>query len=270
MKISEMDLSKYTAERKKVIVFAKDGNTVVQPYRTLYNVQQFTGNEAHKNLWLEFVQNDYGKEAYLYEDLGICIYKICHVLGNVDISEFTEMCSRYQYFGKSGYLKRLEASENNGGYINNLDIQICALIGENGLAKHYAEYRAAYLQKRKEKIEAEEKERQEREEKERAELEAEQEKKLDAAEQKIFDNVDFKVESIYKISVINLLMKRHGINVPLRTQGWINKKLAMIVFPDGKISYKFYGKSQRDNSTVFYNYLEELEAKIAEKYKLMK
>ena len=33
----------------------------------------------------------------------------------------------------------------------------------------------------------------------------------------------------------------------------------MIVFNGGKISYKFYGKSQRDNSTVFRKYLVELE-----------
>ena len=70
-------------------------------------------------------------------------------------------------------------------------------------------------------------------------------------------------EEVDGVSVINVLMRKHGINVPLRTQGWINSKLAKIIFnKDGKISYKFYGKSQRDNSTVFKKYLVELETAI--------
>lgn len=63
-------------------------------------------------------------------------------------------------------------------------------------------------------------------------------------------------------------MEKYGIKVPLRTQGWINSKLAMIIFNNGEISYKFYGKSQRDNSTVFIKYLVELENAINEELAL--
>jgi len=42
----------------------------------------------------------------------------------------------------------------------------------------------------------------------------------------------------------------------------------MIVFNGGKISYKFYGKTQKDNSTVFYNYLIRLETAINEELDL--
>ena len=93
---------------------------------------------------------------------------------------------------------------------------------------------------------------------------AEVQKALSDAEYKIFRQEELHNEEIEETTIINALMKKYGINVPLRTQGWINSKLAMIVFKDGKISYKYYGKSQRDNSTVFKKYLVELENAINE------
>lgn len=269
MTIGKIDLSKYSAERKKVICFAKNGNDVVQPYKTLYSVQEITGKEEHKNLWLECNVDKYGnKDFLLYEDLKACIYAIGRILPGVTITLFNSMVSGYPYAGKSGFLKRLEAMESKGMYINNLEVRMCELLGEFDLVKHYTEYRSYYLQKREE---AANKARMERE---KAEAEAEEarkkaiEKAIDDAEEKIFKQVDFYNNKVEEKSVINLLMQRYGIKVPLRTQGWINEKLAKIVFDGSRITYKFYGKSQRDNSKVFIDYLEELEAKINEKLQI--
>ena len=107
-----------------------------------------------------------------------------------------------------------------------------------------------------------ERERREREEEEKRITEIE--KTISEAENNIFHQKEFKNTKVDGKSVINMLMEKYGIKVPLRTQGWINSKLTMIVFNGGKISYKFYGKSKRDNSTVFRRYLVELEEAINE------
>lgn len=66
-------------------------------------------------------------------------------------------------------------------------------------------------------------------------------------------------------SVILYLMKKYSINIPLRTQGWINKALAYVDWNyNGKITYGYY-KSSRD-SKVFWEYLQELERKILEDF----
>lgn len=266
MTIGEIDFSKYNTERKKVICFASNGNDVVQPYRTLYNVQEITGKAEHSKLYLECIVDKYGnKDFLLYEDLEACVYAIGRILPDVTITFLNSMIAGYPYSGKSGFLKRLETTEAKGMYINNLDIKMCELLGEFDLVKHYVEYRSNYLQKRKE---LEEKARMEREKEAAEEEEARKkavEKAIDDAEEKIFKQIGFDNAKVEDKSVINLLMQRYGIKVPLRTQGWINEKLAKIWFDCDRITYKFYGKSQRDNSKVFIDYLEELEAKINEK-----
>ncbi len=52
-------------------------------------------------------------------------------------------------------------------------------------------------------------------------------------------------------------MKKHNINVPMKTQGWINQALTEIYFDEEYgWSYKYY-KSSAD-STVFHKYLKQL------------
>ena len=252
--------------RRQCITFAKDGNSIVKPYKTLYNVEQLTGKAEHKTLYFEVVK---GKETWeedsycLFEDLGKICSKVDWIPKYWTLEEFTEKIENWGYLGEEGLFKRLKESEENGYYINLLDIQLCVILGKLELAKHYAEYRENRIKAREEK---EAKERAEREA-----MEKEKEEKHNAEVQKVVDNAEYKIfhqeevenEEVDGVSVINVLMRKHGINVPLRTQGWINSKLAKIIFnKDGKISYKFYGKSQRDNSTVFKKYLVELETAI--------
>lgn len=254
--------------RRQCITFAKDGNSIVKPYKTLYNVEQITGNTEHKTLYFEVVK---GKETWeedsycLFEDLGKICSKVDWIPKYWTMEEFTEKLANWGYLGEEGLLKRLKESEENGWYINLLDIQLCVILDKLELAKHYAEYRENRIKTREEK---EAKERAEREAMERIAEEkhkAEVQKIIDNAEANIFSQTEVDNKEVDGVSVINLLMRKYEINVPLRTQGWINTKLAKIVFSDGKISYKFYGKSQRDNSTVFKKYLIELESAINDK-----
>ena len=145
---------------------------------------------------------------------------------------------------------------------------MCVLLGNIDLAKHYAEYREKQIAEKEAKRQAEKAEFEQKEREEEEKWLAEIEKTIKEAEENIFHQRDFENKEVDGKSVINKLMGKYGINVPLRTQGWINSKLAMIIFNGGKISYKFYGKSQRDNSTVFRNYLVRLENAINEELEL--
>lgn len=265
MKVREIAFDTMESVRRKCIAFAKDGNTVVKPYKTLYSLENITHNTEHKNLYIELVKKEYGDLLYkLWEDLGVICIMQGWIQGYLDIEEVSAKISEYPYLNIEGFYRRLEESEQNGYYINKVDIEVCTLLGNSDLAKHYTEYREKQIAKRQ--AEKEEREKKEREAEERRV--AGIEKAIQDAEFKIFHQEDFKNAEVYGKSIINRLMDKYGIEVPLRTKGWINSKLSMILFNSGRISYSFYGKTHRDNSTVFYNYLVRLEAAINEELSL--
>ena len=262
MKIKEIDFDTMESVRKKCITFAKDGNTVVKPYRTLYSLENIMHNTTYKNLYLEVVKGKEWQETHyqIWEDLQVICISQGWAQGFLDISEFSEKMLVYPYLGIDGFYKKLEEAERNGWYINKVDIEVCVLLGNIELAKHYAEYREKRIAEKEAKRQAEAAERERKEREEEEKRLAEIEKTIIEVENKIFHQKEFKNIKVDGKSVINMLMEKYGIKVPLRTQGWINSKLAMIIFDDnGEISYRFYGKSQRENSTVFRKYLKDLK-----------
>lgn len=269
MKVREIAFDIMESVRKKCIAFAKDGNTVVKPYKTLYCLENITRNTEHKNLYIELVKREYGDPIHqLWEDLGFICISQGWIQGYWDIEEVSAKIAEYPYLTINGFYRRLEESESSGYYINKIDIEVCALLGNIDLAKHYAEYREKQIADKEAKRQAAKEECEKKEREAEEQRIAEVEKAIQDAEYKIFHQEDFKNAEVEGKSIINKLMEKYRIDVPLRTKGWINSKLAMIVFNDGKISYKFYGKTQRDNSTVFRNYLVRLETAINEELAL--
>lgn len=263
MQFKEINFDSLESVRKQCITFAKDGNTVVKPYKTLYNMEQITHVSEHSNLYVEFVK---GKEPweedsyYLFEDLG----KICNSLGWIysgqDLKEFTKKIDQYEYLGIDGFFKRLKVLEDNGYYINKVDIELCIIFGEIELAKHYTVYRENRIAVQEAKRQAEIAEREAREKEEEEKRLAEMEKTISEAENTIRMHGTLYNEDFEGSTIILYLLKKHGVNVPLKTQGWVNKALARVYYRDGEIAYSYY-KTSRD-STVFYGYLKELEEKI--------
>lgn len=253
--------------RRQCITFAKDGNTIVKPYKTLYNVEQITGKAEHKTLYFEVVK---GKEAWeensycLFEDLGKICSEVDWIPKHWTLEEFTEKIGNWGYLGEEGLFKRLKESEENGYYINLLDIQLCIILDKLELAKHYAEYRENRIKAREEK---EAKERAEREAIEREEEEkhnAEVKKTIEEAENIIRTQGTLYNEEFEGKTIVLYLFKKYGVNVPIKTQGWINNALAKVWFEDGKITYGYYTTSK--NSTVFIKYLKQLEYAILKEY----
>ena len=265
MEIREVNFETLQSVRKKCITFAKDGNTVVKPYKTLYNMEQITNNPAHKNLYIEVKkQKETWKEEteyYLFDDLG----KICNYQGRFDeditLERLSELINKYPFFGKDGLLKQLKEAEENGRYINKVDIELCFTLGEAELAKHYAEYRKKKVIEWEEERKDEQAEREAREREEEEKRLAEIEKSILDAENKIRAKEMLYNNEIDDNTIVLRLLKKYSVNVPLKTQGWINNALSVITYDkDGKITYRYHSSSK--DSTVFYKYLRELEEKI--------
>ena len=222
MKIKEINFDAMESVRKKCITFAKDGNTVVKPYRTLYSLKNITHDTAHKNLYLEVVK---GKESWaeahyqIWEDFQVICFTQGWAQGFLDISEFSEKILGYPYLGIDGFYKKLEEAERDNWCINKVDIEVCILLGNIELAKHYAEYREKRIAEKEAKRQAEAAERERKEREEEEKRLAEIEKTISEAENNIFHQKEFKNTKVDGKSVINKLMEKYGIKVPLRTQG---------------------------------------------------
>lgn len=64
---------------------------------------------------------------------------------------------------------------------------------------------------------------------------------------------------IASYSIINYLMRMYEVNVPLRTQGWINDKLVSVTIEDGRCSHLRYMKSKGGQcSQRFFDCMNEL------------
>lgn len=64
-------------------------------------------------------------------------------------------------------------------------------------------------------------------------------------------------------SIFNYLMRRYGIKVPLRTQGWINESLTSAVIADGRcVTYQYWKSKRGKGSDTFYDCINSLIAAI--------
>ena len=262
MKIEEINFDTLNPVKKKCVVFAKDGNTVVKPYRTLYSLEEMTHNSEHKTLFIEAEERDYGGNTYrLYESVcGIC-RKVSYLPEHTDLQDLSKRIANYEYFGEKGIIKFLQAMEANKQYINKVDIELCSIIGRSDLASYYARYRDAYLAEMEAKDQTE-----------AAKLAAEQlcekqdrssriEQAVSRAEDAVRSKGSFNNDRFGDTTVAIFLFKKYGIDVPIKTKGWINKALAVVKYVDGNITYMYYSRNSRDSS-VFHKYLKILEEKI--------
>lgn len=60
-------------------------------------------------------------------------------------------------------------------------------------------------------------------------------------------------------SIVNYLMRKYGVNVPLRTQGWINEKLTSVTIENGKCEHLRYMRAKGAQcSQRFFDCMSEL------------
>ena len=169
-----------------------------------------------------------------------------------------------EFKGAEGYKKRLRQMEDRGGFISLADIMSMVKLGELDLAKRYSGYREDYiaeLERRREEEEAqkEAKRREEEEERER-ELVA----KIAEAENCIWLHKRLENEELEDgRHIVLFLMRKYDINVPLKTQGWINNKLAAVKFDKEEgTRVWFYKQKGCKCSESVYRYLDQLKAAV--------
>lgn len=244
---------------KKCITYKADGNTVVQPYKKLYSMEQITGIHSLKNLFLEPVANSWWTEYSIWEDFGSVCYCIAKSQEEVPIHLVVKRLLEYG-IGKENYKKHLAEAEASESFIRRIDVVLLTMLGEYELAEHYKEYREVYKERMERKEEEErrnliEKERKEQEEASGREAEILNQAIHDLREKHSVRNVEINGKSLFL-----LLSKKYGIKIPLRTQGWIKSKLVMVYFEDEKAGYRY----KESNSKVFMKYLDELMLAINE------
>lgn len=268
MVLKDIKFENLETKKVKCMQFSCDGQRAVIHWLDLYPVEIFTGNEADQGFYLQVRKQEYYTEYIVWND---CEKRIAVKFGNIDeeceISVLSELLIHNgMYKGSDGYKRLLRQKEEKKKYINLVDIAALTAMGENVLAEHYQQYREEYLQQ-KEREELEKRQRMEEENKRRQDEQKKViEQKLAEAEMQIKNNKMVQNEQLDDGKyVILCLMKKYGIKVPLKTQGWINSKLANVTFGEkGEISLQFYRYKGCKCSESVYRYLALLWKAVVE------
>ena len=132
-----------------------------------------------------------------------------------------------------------------------------ARLGEPELANHYARYRQEYLERRDaldaERRRQEELERQKRNEEKQKSMEAQiKDAEKCIRECRLLKNAELDDGR----SIVLALLKKYMISVPLKTQGWINQKLAAVRYGEaGDIHVQYYSSKGSKGSKSVHKYL---------------
>jgi hypothetical protein len=258
-------------ELSKKCLYISDNKAVVR-HKELTCIADIVKDEEYKNLYVEpdYINNfgevfiNYG---FIYMGTGRTIDK------DSAIKRETENLIGLTFEVYKNYITKCL---NNNQFINVAEIKLMELAGEpTEYIQTLTEHRQNYLNRKTQENKEREEKRQQEEQDYIGMKNAEADEQIKEAEQNIINRngVKNKDITIYKesrynsntISIMNYLMKKYDIKVPLKTQGWINNALAGI-FYDDKLNqwiYNYYTSSA--NSTVFIGYLNELIQKVNEK-----
>ncbi|MCH5248361.1 MAG: hypothetical protein J1E98_00440 [Lachnospiraceae bacterium] len=266
MTLSEVKFDKLNTVEILCSEFSKDGKSAVRRKRDLYPMEVITGDDTLKGFYIEIANFSYFTDYVAWNDCGgVIAVKYLSFREEQEISDVTKvMHQNMEFKGTEGYKRRLSHMETAGEYINLTEIYALKLLNESELVDYYSKYRENYLTI---------KEREEREQEKQRQLE---QQKTEDERQKLFNARILEAEDCIRRNkllkndslddgkhLILYLMKKHNINVPLKTQGWINNKLTSVLFAqDGVIHIQFYrGKGCKCSESV-YKYLNLLKTAV--------
>lgn len=266
MKLKDMNFSGLDAVRMKCIGFADDLQRVISKRRELYPMELITGDAEMKGFYLEVTEKRNYTEYGLWNDCkGLFAVKYRIPLDEEhEVSELLMMAKNMMDFkGADGYKEMLRRKEEKGDFITNADIFAMTQLGEPGLAERYHGYRENYLKKRQEEKKQEEAQREAIRKAEEEERKRVLEEKIAEAENCIRTKKRVVNEELEDgRHIVLCLMKKYNISVPLKTQGWINNKLASVIFDDEGVSLQFYRHKGCKCSESVYHYLGLLKAAV--------
>ncbi len=189
-------------------------------------------------------------------------------LGNLELAYATTVHKAQggEFIGLEGYKLWLTQMEQNGSWINNAMIRGLADAGELELAEHYRQYHDQQAKAREERALARQKELEQESRQRELERQTELEKHVSDAERCILERKELMNISYEGSTIILHLMKKHGIIPPLRTQGWINKKLLKVIIRDYSLSLTYAKIQKCKASRTIGDYLVLLRDKIDRAY----
>jgi hypothetical protein len=263
----------------KKCLYIKNNKAVVRN-KELISIANITNNEVYKNLYVEKCIQE-NKDAEVYMDLGI----VCIYVRTIQASYSNDKTVDYDYqlgylnykdFTLEKILTDIRGKRANNQFVNVADIKFMELSGVSEQeVKELIEYRQNWYNEMEKN---EQEKRLQREQKDKDYVDTQNKITQDlvlSAEQAIINKQEIKNQdiTIYKsrynsssTKLILYMMKQYNINVPLKTQGWINKALAKIEYNQewNDYSYRYYKSSA--NSSVFNKYLNQLIRAIKEKH----
>jgi hypothetical protein len=260
---------KQNKQDKKKCLYISNNKAIIRN-KEIICVADIVNDEAYKNL---YISSDYkNKDGMVYIDFGfVCMYatSMSKYYNVENIKEHLYALTTITFEGvKESINKCLE----NMQFINVAEIKLMELAGES------LEYIQKLVEHRQKVLDNREAENQKKElERENEEIEYLQEKEnkliqqIEETEQAIINkqlvkNIDiteYKARYNSKtMSIILYLMKKYEIEIPLKTQGWINSALTELVYDKdaGEYGYTYYNSSA--DSTVFIRYLRKLIQKV--------
>lgn len=251
-----------TYEPKKVITFAKDGNTVIKPIR---NVKQICGN---------IYSTEPRDEGYYYKPVKLFAFygdnigiEIANADTETELDKIVQGTEKIKTF--EGYISNIERRIEANTWINLAELEYLKAYKPELIAGA-EKARAAWKAKLDERRRQEEAERTAREQAEH-----------DAENAKSFEKINKAIEAFktsgqicndditiwtslddYKdYTVLTYLLDEYEINVPIKTRGYIINNITRILIhgDNGTISYF---KTSKTTSTRAFEALEELKNKI--------
>ena len=261
-------------EQHKVFMYAADGNKVVRRTRTMRKV----------------TENIYINQPYAYEygqkyfDVFICYdgvergIKVDTCLGwYLDEPDGAEMVIERvgKYACAEWLIERIQHLIQEENHIPMLYVEFVGQFRPD-LVPAMMESRKQYGERKSKEA----KERREKREAEEAEFVRAQNENADQIVENAIailrsgGNLENKDVTYYKgrhdsstYSVVNYLFRKYGIKLPLRTAGWVNSSLSILVIKDEKCEELYYKKLTKTTkaSQVIYDYVNQLIAAVNQK-----
>lgn len=259
MKLKELETS---LEKHRTICYKKDGNSITYHNKDMRQVEGnvYCGEPKAESQW-----NSYCMLYVLYPEQKVAM-EIGAVNADYDTAEAANVATRNGIETQDAFIntikRKIEAQEHiQLSWIEYLKYIRPTLIDACWESrKAFADRREQIRQQRKSQKEAEDKAFLE-------EKQAEVEKLIATAYEIIksggtLQNDDISIyksryeSSTYKI--VNYLFRKHGVNCPIKTQGWINDKLIHVVItPEGAVNVRFWkSKNGKCSEKVFDSLLE--------------
>lgn len=260
MKLKELNT---TLEKQRTICYKKDGNSITYHNKDMRLVEGclYCGEPVTESQW-----NSYCMLYVRYPNQKVAM-EIGTVNADYSTEEAVDVIRKNGIETQEAFIEFIKRKIEAQDYIQLAWIEYLKYIRPT-LIDACWESRKAYAQKR-EQIRQERKAKREAEDKTfLAEKQAEAEKLIAAAYEVIrnggtLENTDISFyESRYSChtyKIVNYLFRQHGINCPIKTQGWINDKLIRVsITPEGAVNVQFWKSKNGKCSDKVFNCLFEL------------